>query len=235
MRRNLIGFVTFAIGITFYTVINHLAMDMQTRSLETWIDRAIPMLPWTVLIYIWVYVFMFLPIFLVRTDQLFYRCLIGYIIILCVSCIVFFLWPVAYNRPEFAVQDGYTNWVMYTLYFIDKPANCFPSMHVSNAFFAAFLAYHIHKRTGLLALLAALVISLSTLTTKQHYLADVLSGFLLAGVVYYMMFHKPYFFEIPPGSQFHPIRGLAILGIYATLLIVLFVVYSSGFQVSMIQ
>jgi len=45
-----------------------------------------------------------------------------------------------------------------------------------------------NRRIGLLFLLWTAAIALSTLTTKQHYVMDVLSGFAIATVSYGMVF-----------------------------------------------
>jgi membrane-associated phospholipid phosphatase len=63
---------------------------------------------------------------------------------------------------------------------IDPPGNVFPSLHVAHTSMLAFLLLRDRPRLGRLALVMATALALSTLTTKQHFIADVLSGYTLA-------------------------------------------------------
>jgi membrane-associated phospholipid phosphatase len=80
---------------------------------------------------------------------------------------------------------------------MDTPANCCPSLHVSTAFLTAFIFIDSsseggvrRERRGYLAiyLVWAFAIAVSTLTTKQHYLVDVVTGFVLALAHYWVFF-----------------------------------------------
>jgi len=59
---------------------------------------------------------------------------------------------------------------------IDAPTNSFPSMHVSVAMLTAL---HLVPHVGAAALAFPLVIALSCLFTKQHYVMDLPAGALL--------------------------------------------------------
>ena len=56
----------------------------------------------------------------------------------------------------------------------------FPSLHVAHTTMLALLLIKDRPRLGPVALAMATALALSTLTTKQHFIADVLSGYLLA-------------------------------------------------------
>ena len=58
---------------------------------------------------------------------------------------------------------------------IDPPGNVFPSLHVAHTTMLALLLLKDRPRLGLVALAMATALALSTLTTKQHFIADVLS------------------------------------------------------------
>ncbi|HEY6402922.1 MAG TPA: phosphatase PAP2 family protein, partial [Blastocatellia bacterium] len=66
------------------------------------------------------------------------------------------------------------------LYSIDSAANCFPSLHVALAWLSALGLRDERRRAGALAMVWAALISISTLTTKQHYFADLVGGGALA-------------------------------------------------------
>jgi membrane-associated phospholipid phosphatase len=49
---------------------------------------------------------------------------------------------------------------------------------------AALSCWRVHRGVGVAALVWASLIALSTLFTKQHFVADVIAGMFLAGVAY---------------------------------------------------
>lgn len=67
-----------------------------------------------------------------------------------------------------------------------QPFACFPSMHVSTAVLTACLSLHtLRSNAGkTISLFLAVLISLSTLTAKEHYVLDVLGGLALACLFY---------------------------------------------------
>ncbi len=90
------------------------------------------------------------------------------------------------HRPEVLpngtfVQDFAAFW-----FWLDKPTTLFPSAHVSMAFLSVFFSYRVNKGLGWFCLLCALIIAVSVLIMKQHYFADVITGFLLASSIFYL-------------------------------------------------
>jgi membrane-associated phospholipid phosphatase len=67
---------------------------------------------------------------------------------------------------------------------VDLPRNCLPSGHVTAAFLTAFSVRQCRPRLGAALVFWAAVISISTLTTKQHYFWDVITGVLLSAAGY---------------------------------------------------
>jgi membrane-associated phospholipid phosphatase len=109
--------------------------------------------------------------------------------VLLLSCVlVFWLWPTVIARDLFPAPptlDPYTGVVLAALRQADTPANCFPSFHVASVYLACFLLSSEGRWKFLFFLIWATAIAVSTLTTKQHYFADVVSGFTLAVILYY--------------------------------------------------
>ena len=98
--------------------------------------------------------------------------------------------PSFYPRPEFEVNTISEALVQLTRK-IDASHNTFPSGHVTFAwimFLGAVKTKLANQVEGLKALylLWAIGIAMSTLTLKQHYLIDVLSGITLAYVSFYI-------------------------------------------------
>lgn len=151
-------------------------------------DRLIPFLPWTASIYFGCFFFWaVIYIFLARGEKLeAYRFFCADLLDKGVCLIVFVLLPTAMPRPDI---HGTAFWetVMRVLYRIDPPSNLFPSIHC----LVSWLCFiGVRRRPGVSRLLtwgtglAAALICLSTLTTRQHVMADVAGGIFLAEVSY---------------------------------------------------
>lgn len=153
---------------------------------ETWVDRALPLVPgWTV-VYGALYVFLILlPLLVVRQQELLQRSLYAFLSIWITAYLFFFVfYPTAAPRPPRVVGDGYAVWCLRELYWSDPAWNCFPSLHVAHSFVSAFAAYRVNRRLGIFAIVVAALVAVSTMFTKQHYFVDVIAGTALALVAY---------------------------------------------------
>jgi membrane-associated phospholipid phosphatase len=63
---------------------------------------------------------------------------------------------------------------------VDAATSCVPSLHVADSMLAAFLMRRERPKLFPWLMTWAVAIAVSTLTTKQHYLVDVLTGIALA-------------------------------------------------------
>ena len=104
------------------------------------------------------------------------------------SFVVFVLFPTTMSRPELG---GGTGWIalMRILYGIDTPDNLFPSLHCMVAWLC-WVGIRENRRVPfpwrIAALLMAVAVCLSTLTTRQHVLPDVAGGILLSELCYWV-------------------------------------------------
>jgi membrane-associated phospholipid phosphatase len=108
------------------------------------------------------------------------------------SVLIFMLWPTVYPRHLFPLPqnlDYFTNFVFTTLRNGDSPASCCPSLHVSSVYLSSFVFLDDQKGKFPFYFIWGTVIALSTLTTKQHYVIDVVTGLILA-IATYGVFHK---------------------------------------------
>jgi membrane-associated phospholipid phosphatase len=148
-------------------------------------DRAVPLQPVWALIYGALYVFLIaLPVFVVREEEHIRRTFWAYLAVWITAYACFLAYPTVAPRPPSVVGDGFAVWGLRLLYDADPPYNCFPSLHVAHSFVSALTCYRLHRRLGLAALLCAALVAVSTLFTKQHYIADVIAGILLAFAAY---------------------------------------------------
>lgn len=152
---------------------------------STALDRAIPLIPWTVCIYFGCYAFWALHYCLCAAVPLRARRFFTADFIAKGVCFVFFVGlPTTMARP--AVQ-GLNVWesLVRALYILDAPVNLFPSIHCLNSWLCWANARDIpafSRGYKAFALCAAVAVCVSTLTLRQHVLLDVAGGILLAEV-----------------------------------------------------
>ncbi len=180
-----------------------IAGGWQHYDLTTAADQKIPFLPWTVVIYFGCYLFWCINYYLcaaqtnfrhfAKPDQLTAQSVSERNRFFCADalskaiCLFFFLvLPTTNVRPEIT-GTGLWAFLMRFLYQVDAADNLFPSIHC----LVSWLCWiGVRRRRDLPAfyrwfsLLAAIAVCLSTLTTRQHVLADVFSGVFLAEFCY---------------------------------------------------
>ncbi|MBN8447771.1 MAG: phosphatase PAP2 family protein [Candidatus Accumulibacter sp.] len=179
-RAMLLGYLAFS---ALYLGSGTLHLVTPTTLVPGAIDAAIPLVDWTV----WIYLsqFLLLPgaIAFARDDtdrsQTFYAMLLAAV----VAALIFLAWPTTMVRQTPAT-DGLTGLAWRLLHFADPPANCFPSLHVALAVIAARALW----RRGAFALATGwpILIAASTLSTRQHVAADIVGGLLLAALALWL-------------------------------------------------
>ena len=156
------------------------------HDLTTVIDRLIPLTPEWVLIYVLAFLFWGAGLISASWQErelcfkLYTAAGISYLI--CAVCFV--VLPTEIIRPEICATDFCSRLVAAT-YAFDVPTNIFPSMHcmMSYIIFRGVTVSPMYKKpysvgAGILTLL----ISVSTLFVKQHYLPDVISGLVFGEI-----------------------------------------------------
>jgi len=165
-----------------YFGIGHLHLNRSTELLRTKLDDAIPFWPWTA----WCYLPFYAGVFVIavagfRRRVLFNRALLAVLIVMTVGAICHVFIGAEYPRP--VLHPPYADisaTFLAAVQRIDPPGNVFPSLHVAHTTMLALILIKDRPRVGAVALVMATLLALSTLTTKQHFLADVVSGYALA-------------------------------------------------------
>ncbi len=173
----------------YFVVGKLIAADHSFYSLATTADRRLPFVPYFVYPYVALYPVFLLPFFLVRDREFFKVFGWSYVTVMIACYLVFWNFPVAVERPTFAVVD-FTTWALNLVYKLDVPANCFPSMHAAMSMMAALTVFTIDHRRGVWVIFVTLMIGLSALLVKQHYIADILAGFGIAILTYHAYFRQ---------------------------------------------
>ena len=148
----------------------------------TILDIKIPFWPWTALIYVSVYIFPLSIGFLVDRKEDLYPILGSFLIMATACTLVFVFYPTAYPRPPLTGENG--SFILRIVRSLDTPANCLPSQHVAIGFLSAFFVQRYNRLWGSVALVLGIFIAISTLTTKQHYIWDVVAGYFLARIIF---------------------------------------------------
>jgi membrane-associated phospholipid phosphatase len=148
-------------------------------------DRVIPLIPAWALVYGALYLFLILlAIFVVRQDELIRRTVSAYLLVWITAYVFFVVYPTSAPRPDRVIGEGFAVWGLRALYSSDPPYNCFPSLHVAHSFVSALACSRVRRDLGIIATIAATLVALSTLFTKQHYVLDVIAGVFLAFIAY---------------------------------------------------
>ncbi|MBX7149603.1 phosphatase PAP2 family protein [bacterium] len=183
VKRAAIVLVFVAYFIANYFTIGTLALKFgQFHTLALPFEAKIPFIPATYFTYIFCFIIPPAAFMVINDKKTLYQMVLVFFLSLTVCDVIWFLYPVHYDlRPDiYRYHFWYASW-MQALFELDTPPiNCFPSLHVLYAFLSYFYvrehAQHLKKFFHFMAW----AIAISTLTFKQHYVADVLAGYLIA-------------------------------------------------------
>jgi membrane-associated phospholipid phosphatase len=177
-----IGLSLAALQSVVYFGVGHLHLSRSTEILRTRLDDAIPFWPWTAWCYLPFYAGVFiLAIAGLKRRALFNRAIIAVLIVMTLGALGHIFIGAEYPRP--VLHPPYADIsaaFLASVQRIDPPGNVFPSLHVAHTTMLSLLLIKDRPRLGLVTLAMATALALSTLTTKQHFLADVVAGYLLA-------------------------------------------------------
>jgi membrane-associated phospholipid phosphatase len=181
-----------AINAVLYLVPNHLQLVEPRRLWWSAVDAWAPFLPATVWIYFSDYLLVSSAFLVSEGWDEVKRFVRAYFVLLAIGAVIHLCWPTAFPREAFPVpgNDGSAR-ALTALRGVDAATSCLPSMHVAGSYLAAFSLWH--RRRSLFGgyVFWATAVAVSTLTTKQHYLVDVLAGLALAVALAAVFFWAP--------------------------------------------
>ncbi|WP_294309690.1 phosphatase PAP2 family protein [Pseudobutyrivibrio sp.] len=158
------------------------------HNMSTKLDLIIPLVPWTIIIYLGCYLFWIANYWMgsIQDEDETAAFLCADLCAKIVCFILFITVPTTIVRPEIPDTD-IMNKAMLFLYSIDTPDNLFPSIHCLTSWFCV-IAVRKQKTIPdwykVLSVIIALAICVSTLTTKQHVVVDTFAGIALAELAY---------------------------------------------------
>lgn len=146
------------------------------------IDQKIPFIPNFIYIYNTFYPFMFLTLLYLFTkdENVYMKGIISGILGFLICDIIFLIYPTIMQRPPIPETNLLTDFVLKVTFFFDTPAlNCFPSIHCLFCFqiiYSFILTNQIELKKKIPIIIYSLLIIMSTILVKQHYVVDIISA-----------------------------------------------------------
>jgi len=161
-----------------YDYLNHGPYRLFLRSP---IDQALPVVPLFVVPYVSLQPFIYgsLVVFLLFRARIFQSAVLSMIVTFLVSYVFFALLQTYVDRPVLTGNDVFTVMVR-GVYAGDHPFNDFPSLHVSTSTIIAIHWWRFSRRFTWPLIIWAALIAMSTVMIRQHYVADIAGGLVLA-------------------------------------------------------
>lgn len=179
--------------LMIYSWIAYFAVASFTKSTYThaniFIDDAVPFVPFFIIFYLLGSLLVVAPVFIIKDKREFYMLLLSYLIMSTISFSLFLITPIQMIRPEPAGSDIFSKLVIFQQN-LDPPFNTFPSLHVSQDFFAFLIIRRYNKKIGNYIIPLIVLIILSTMFVKQHNFIDVVGGIVVALIAYWFFKKK---------------------------------------------
>jgi len=151
--------------------------------LGTPLDRALPYVPAFGFAYAVCYVQVFAPAVLVPDHSLFRRAALAAAVVMAVAFVCFALLPVQVHYPP--VGDTAGEWILRKNRLLhDHGFNAIPSLHVALATLSALSIHHARPAWRIPIWTSTVLIALSTVLVKRHFVVDVPAGALLGWAVH---------------------------------------------------
>jgi membrane-associated phospholipid phosphatase len=179
--------------LVIYFFVNRLQVESNRRmDLSIPLDQQIPYVPLFALVYFSTYVFVVQPFFILSNGRQFYWMLTSFVSISVLSSLVHATVPSKIKRVELVTAGGLSGWMLGLFQKTCKPYGNFPSMHVGLSVPVVAVNFMVCGPViGSLVLIWAVLIALSTLYTKQHYILDLLAGFMgglvISATIFWLM------------------------------------------------
>ena len=165
-------------------------------------ERSFPFVPFFILPYMSIDLFFIAAPFLCRTDwelSIFAK-RVAAAIIAAGACFLLFPLRFAFPRPH---AEGWIGAIFDWFRGMDAPYNLLPSLHA--ALMLLLIDVYIHNTRGV-ARIAIVVwfglIALSPVLTYQHHIVDIVGGFVLAGLCFWL-FRAPVLSSLPEDFEFN--------------------------------
>jgi membrane-associated phospholipid phosphatase len=193
-RKTKTKYVLFLFSFYFLSYFLIQSVITSGHNLLTSLDQLIPFVPE----FIWIYhtlipVFIITTMILIERKSVFYTAFFSVLLASIVMNLFYIYFPVTYPRDMWQLTEpSLSGFFVELTRRVDGANNAFPSGHVTLSCLLTLLIglTNFAKRYNWLQPLYAvwaILIAASTLTLKQHFIVDVVSGIILALMCYLLM------------------------------------------------
>ena len=159
--------------------------------MSLWFEKDIPFVPSMIIGYSFVFVLIAVAFLVIDNMPDFWDICRRFFVMVTICFAVFLILPVRMNfRPEVSPGDGLITEAVSFYFWMDKPYNLFPSMHLAGSFFSAFYCMRRGRIIGWTTMTMAVIVGVSVVLLKQHYIMDVMAGFVLAWFCSFFSFSR---------------------------------------------
>jgi membrane-associated phospholipid phosphatase len=185
-KRRVIWLIILLASLAIYFPINRFATGGWELSLP--IDKSIPLYPPALVPYLLgSLLFVGFPVwaafYSIKGEFEAYS--ISFFMVTLISYVAYLALPTYVIRPGITSQDYFSRAIIL-LYQSDYPYNAAPSGHTFYTLISFFYINRWMPRLKIISLIIAILIIASTLLTKQHNVLDVIAGFLLGLLAYWV-------------------------------------------------
>ena len=177
-----------------YFLINEYTASVAHRyTLALPYESQIPFVPQLIFGYMLIF-FVLSFTYAIVTDMDFFKKVVqAFLLCITIHFVIFLLFPVEFTlRPLVDPTQGLVYRVVHFYYWLDLPFNAFPSMHISNCFLVAFILHRYRPALSWFITPIAILVAVSCVLVKQHFIADVVAGLGVAWFCYYWIWlRKP--------------------------------------------
>jgi membrane-associated phospholipid phosphatase len=150
-------------------------------------EREIPLVPFFITGYILVYASVILIPFILTDVEDWRRAVVSTLAAMTCAYLFFLLFPIHMElRPPAPEGPGLWEALTRGYFFIDPPSNCFPSLHVTYPMLGTLLVWRHHRVWRWIYVAMTAIVALSVVLVRQHYVADVIGGFVNATLWFWL-------------------------------------------------
>jgi membrane-associated phospholipid phosphatase len=176
----------YLVWLALYLGVNTITAGRATGRPFLPFEERIPFVAAAYPLYASVYLEVLLPLLVARTRRAFVRTQLAVGLASLMAFAVFLAAPMAYPRPTLTPGSTFFETMLSSAWAVDGPRNTFPSLHVAIALLLYLGVRDEIPRWRVPLLLLALGVCISTVLVKQHFIADVLGGAVLALVAWWL-------------------------------------------------
>lgn len=171
-----------------YLVINWLSHNhLSPTDVSTAADHAIPFIPVFIFGYILAYVAPFILFATIKYSEDWYRTMVSFFFATTLAYAFFLIIPVKMEyRPDLSGETGLFVAVTRLIYSVDRPYNCFPSLHLTYPALGTLVTWRNYKVMRWFFVAITVIVGASVLLIKQHYIIDVVAGIANAAFFFWL-------------------------------------------------